>query len=54
MTLPRGVRQTDFDNAISRWRGIVGEEWVFTGDADVALYRDAYSPLWNEPDEKVA
>ena len=54
MILPRGVRQTDFDSAIARWREIVGEEWVFTSDADVALYRDAYSPLWNEPEEKAA
>ena len=29
-------------------------DWVFTSDEDVALYRDAYSPLWSEPEEKVA
>ena len=27
---------------------------MFTSDEDVALYRDAYSPLWSEPEEKVA
>ena len=32
----------------------VGKEWVFTSDEDVALYRDAYSPFWGEPEERVA
>ena len=27
---------------------------MFTSDEDVALYKDAYSPLWSEEDEKVA
>ncbi len=31
-----------------------GGEWVFTSAEDVGLYRDAYSPLWDEPDERVA
>jgi 4-cresol dehydrogenase (hydroxylating) len=32
----------------------VGSDWVFTSDEDVALYRDAYTPLWSESEERVA
>lgn len=54
MTLPPDVRQSDFDRAIASFGDAVGKEWVFTSDEDVALYRDAYSPLWGEPEERVA
>jgi 4-cresol dehydrogenase (hydroxylating) len=54
MSVPPGVSQRDFEGALARFRSVVGAEWVFTSDEDTALYRDAYSPFWNEPDEKVA
>jgi FAD/FMN-containing dehydrogenase len=54
MTLPPGVTAKDFADAIAAFQGAVGKEWVFTSDEDVALYRDAYTPFWNEPEEKVA
>ena len=54
MTLPPGVSAADFATAIERFSGVVGKQWVFTSDADVATYRDAYSPLWGEPEERVA
>jgi hypothetical protein len=54
MAIPPGVGERDFQRALVRFRSIVGGEWVFTSDEDVALYRDAYSPLWSEEDEKVA
>ncbi|MEJ0039714.1 MAG: FAD-binding oxidoreductase [Gammaproteobacteria bacterium] len=54
MSLPPNVSQTAFDAAVKAWREAVGTDWVFTQDADVALYRDAYSPLYGEPDERVA
>jgi len=54
MTLPPGIDQAAFERAIAGFRRAVGEEWVFTSQEDVALYRDAYSPMWNEPDERVA
>jgi len=53
MRLPKGVSNEDFTAALGRFRAIVGDPWVFTSDEDVALYRDAYSPLWDEPDELV-
>jgi 4-cresol dehydrogenase (hydroxylating) len=52
--LPPGVSQADFDDAVRLWRREVGREWVFTDDEDVALYKDAYSPFWGEPEERVA
>ena len=54
MSAPPGVTEQDFQRAIDRLESVVGPEWVFTSDEDVALYRDAYSPLWSEEDEKVA
>jgi 4-cresol dehydrogenase (hydroxylating) len=52
--LPPGVSERDFSAAISAFQNVVGRDWVFTSDADVALYRDAYSPIWGQPDERVA
>ena len=49
--LPPGVNASTFANAIKQFQGIVGKDWVFTGDEDVALYKDAYSPFWGEKDE---
>lgn len=54
MKLPEDVSTKDFNAAMDEFRRIVGEQWVFTSGEDVALYRDAYSPLWDEPDELVA
>jgi (+)-pinoresinol hydroxylase len=51
---PPGVSASDFSRVLSAWRDTVGGEWVFTSAEDVGLYRDAYSPYWDEPEEKVA
>jgi (+)-pinoresinol hydroxylase len=52
--LPAGVSERDFQSAIKELEGIVGREWTFTSDEDVLLYRDGYSPLWGEAEERVA
>jgi 4-cresol dehydrogenase (hydroxylating) len=52
--LPPGVSETDFSAAVSRFEAVVGGDWVFVSDADVALYRDAYSPERDEPTERLA
>ncbi len=52
--IPPGVSAPDFNRALGAWRDAVGGDWVFTSPEDVALYRDAYSPLWDEPEERVA
>lgn len=54
MALPPEVSPADFEAALAAWRDAVGPEWVFTSDEDVALYRDAYSPYWGEPEERIA
>jgi 4-cresol dehydrogenase (hydroxylating) len=40
--------------ALRDFAGVVGDDWVFNKPEDVALYRDSYSLLWGEPDERVA
>jgi FAD/FMN-containing dehydrogenase len=54
MRVPPGVTDADFAEALRQFGDVVGKEWVFTSDEDVALYRDAYSPFWGEKDELVA
>jgi FAD/FMN-containing dehydrogenase len=54
MRVPPGVSQSDFAEALRQFEAAVGKEWVFTSDEDVDLYRDAYSPFWGEPEERVA
>jgi len=54
MRTPPGVSSTDFATAIEQFADAIGEQWVFTSDEDVNTYRDAFSPLWGEPDERAA
>jgi 4-cresol dehydrogenase (hydroxylating) len=51
---PPGVNEAAFAKALQQFAAVVGSQWVFTSDDDVATYKDAYSPLWGEADEKVA
>ena len=51
--IPPGVSQADFAAAIAGFEAAVGKEWVFTSQEDTDLYRDAYSPFWGEPEEKL-
>jgi len=54
MTTPPGISNKDFAAALKEFRTTVGDQWVFTSDEDVALYRDAYSPYWGEKEERLA
>ena len=54
MRTPPGVSAADFAEALRRFEAVVGKEWLFTSDDDLELYRDAYSPLWGEAEERVA
>jgi (+)-pinoresinol hydroxylase len=53
MPIPPGVSERDWTSALQEFEQAVGPPWVFTSDEDVALYRDAYSPLWGEPEERL-
>jgi len=53
MKAPPGVSDTDFASALQQFAGVVGSQWVVTSDEDVATYKDAYSPFWGEPDERL-
>jgi len=53
MTLPPGVSRRNFSAALRRFAAVVGEEGVFSAADEVALYRDAYSPFWDEEEERV-
>jgi len=52
--LPPGLSQSTLDSALRAFESALGKEWVFSSEEDVALYRDAYSPLRDEPEERLA
>ena len=54
MKLPPNVSATDFTAALKAFAAIVGDSWLFTADEDLELYRDSYSILWGEADERTA
>jgi (+)-pinoresinol hydroxylase len=54
MRVPPNVSATDYAKALAEFAQVIGKEWVFTSDADLDLYRDAFSPYLNEPEEKIA
>ena len=54
MRTPPGISSTTFAAALQEFSTVVGKEWVFTTDEDLNLYRDAYSPLRGQPDERIA
>ena len=53
MRTPPGVSEADFAAALAAFAAVVGKEWVFSSQEDTDLYRDAYSPFWGEPEEKL-
>lgn len=52
-TLPPGLSAEQFQRALARLRETLGPDAVFTRPEDIATYRDAYSPLWGEPEERL-
>ena len=53
LPLPPGVSQADFKSALQKISEAIGGRWVFSSEEDVRLYRDAYSPLWDDKDERL-
>jgi FAD/FMN-containing dehydrogenase len=54
MRTPPGITAATYAKALQEFTRVVGADNVYTTDADLDLYRDGYSVLWNEPDERVA
>ena len=54
MKLPPNVGHADFTAALKAFAKIVGDQWLFTSDEDLDLYRDPYSILWGEAEERTA
>ena len=48
LPLPPGIDQSSLSQALQECRDVVGDEWVFSSEQDVVLYRDAYTPFWDE------
>ena len=51
--LPPNISADAWNQALASFRHAVGDEWVFTSDEDTSLYRDAYSPVWDEANERL-
>jgi FAD/FMN-containing dehydrogenase len=53
MTIPAGLTQNQFDNALAEFRDVVGNDWVFTIDEHIAMYKDYFSPLQNSDSQPI-
>lgn len=54
ITLPAGINERQFASAVADLQQVLGEDWVFISEEDVALYRDPYSIRWGHEDEYFA
>lgn len=45
MTMPPGLSQSQFNDALNEFREVVGNDWVFTIEEHIESYRDTSSPL---------
>ena len=54
MRTPPGFSERRFNQAVNRFIDAIGKENVYTDEESVNLYRDPYSPLWDQKDERVA
>jgi (+)-pinoresinol hydroxylase len=54
MRIPPGVSASTYSEALRKFAAVIGAENVYTSDEDLDLYRDGYSVLWGEPEERIA
>lgn len=52
--LPEGFTDQTFQKVLAELATVVGDDWVFSSEDDLYTYRDVYSPLWDEEDERLA
>lgn len=53
MAPPPGLTERQFSRALADFAAAIGDEWVFSTDEDVELYRDAYTPFWGEDEDRL-
>lgn len=53
MILPINVSESSFKAALNKFEAALGKEWVISDTEGLNLYRDAYSPQWDDEDEPV-
>jgi (+)-pinoresinol hydroxylase len=53
MATPPGLTERQFSRALADFAAAIGDEWVFSTDEDVELYRDAYTPFWGEDEDRL-
>ena len=53
MTRPPHISAILWKSILGEFKAIVGADGLFSDDEDVSLYRDAYSPVWGESDERL-
>jgi len=52
MKLPPGVSEEKLKKALQEFANVVGADWVFDKEEDVARYNDTYSPFVAEPEQQ--
>jgi FAD/FMN-containing dehydrogenase len=52
--LPPDMDAAGFAVFLEELRGVVGADWVWSGDEDMFAYRDSFSPVWNTTEERHA
>lgn len=52
MKLPPDVSAADFSAAMRELAAVVGPQWLFTEEEDVAQYKDSYTPFVGEPERQ--
>jgi 4-cresol dehydrogenase (hydroxylating) len=53
MMIPKNVTAEQWNAALAAFKAAIGEANVYTSDEDIALYRDPYSPVWGEAEERL-
>lgn len=53
MPIPPNLSSADWSAALAAFRQAIGPQNVYAADEDTGLYRDAYSPVWGEDEERL-
>jgi FAD/FMN-containing dehydrogenase len=53
MSVPPGLTENQFSEALNAFRAAIGEAWVFTIDDHIATYKDYYSPYMGTDEQPI-